>query len=145
MRLCTCALDYSRLKTKNDDDHVSMRKDGGRVVNFRDGWYNLWVVSRLGTYVPAKRANGEAHEKCVGLNPRDFRRSATRNMTRRGAAKKVAVTISEHSTRSVFERYNSGDGSDLLEAARRIEAPQQPSVLPDQTQTKLEHADVPVS
>ena len=94
----------------------------------RQDWYDLCVAAKLGSYVPAKRQNGQTYNKYVGLNPHDFGRSALRNMTRRGVTEKVAMTISGHSTRSVVDRYNIVDETDLTEATRKIEARNQPSI-----------------
>jgi hypothetical protein len=55
------------------------------------------------------------------------------------------MTISGHSTRSVFDRYNIVDETDLAEATRKIEARNQPSISSDESHTKLTQAGVPVS
>ena len=76
---------------------------GQQIKNFRYRWLEARKVTGLDTRI--------LH---------DFRRTAVRNMVRAGVPERVAMQITGHKTRGVFERYNIVSSGDLQDAARKI-------------------------
>ncbi len=83
-----------------------------------------WVFFFEGRQIKSFRRSWNTACRKVGLERKilhDFRRSAVRNMVRAGIPERVAMGLSGHKTRSIFERYNIVSEADRLEAANRLD------------------------
>lgn len=92
---------------------------GRHCRSIRTAWMTACVRVGLGRW-------RKPHEPDIGkrgfIGPRchDFRRTAVRNLIRARVPDKLAMQISGHKTRSVFERYNIISERDLVEAGRAV-------------------------
>ncbi len=83
--------------------HV-FHRNGKPILYFRKSWKNACKLAG-----------------CPDRLGHDFRRTAVRNLVRAGIPERVAMTMTGHKTRSVFERYNLVSPGDLTEAARKLD------------------------
>jgi integrase len=105
--------------------------EGRPVGDFKKAWHSACVAAGLGGFV-CKRCDQIVNRprckecrrdaKYVGKLVHDFRRSAVRNMVRAGVPERVAMQVSGHKTRSIFDRYNIVNEEDLRDAMDRTQA-----------------------
>ena len=92
---------------------------GQAIGDFRKRWQQACCNAGLGKL----EDQGEGkRKKYTGTIVHDLRRTAVRNMVRAGVPERVAMSLSGHKTRNVFDRYNIVSEADLAEAVERIHA-----------------------
>ncbi len=107
------------LANRNPACPYLFQRDGKQIKGFRKAWEAACIEAGFFEVV----TDGEGKEKKIPTKLfHDYRRSACRDMVRSGIPERVAMTISGHKTRSVFDRYNIVSDQDLKEAAMKKQA-----------------------
>ena len=111
-------------------------REGEPIRDFRKSWARACCMAGMGRMICPKCSEMvDAERKCEkcgatwkldeltyrGRIMHDFRRTAVRDMVRAGVPETVAMSISGHKTRSIFDRYNISDKRDKREALRATE------------------------
>jgi len=89
---------------KKPDDLLITRENGQPVGNFRKRWRKLTAAAEIPNII--------VH---------DFRRSAVSNLVNAGVPEQVAMLVSGHRTRAVFDRYFIANSKRTEMAIRRLE------------------------
>jgi integrase len=95
-------------------------RDGEPIGDFRKAWASACIAAGL-YHVDPENPERKIHEKLF----HDLRRTAVRNMVRRRVPETVAMAISGHRTRAVFDRYNITSKDDLRRAMQSATLPGQ--------------------
>jgi integrase len=95
-----------RVAARRLDCLMVFHHDGDEDMN---DWWKAWKAACKLAGLPGKKLH-------------DCRRTAARNMIRSGTPERVAMQLTGHKTRSVFDRYNIVSESDLRAGVERLAA-----------------------
>ena len=105
---------------------VAMLKAMGKTglvfdgTNLRKEWMTACAACKLGRKIEVE---GKPYDpRYEGLTLHDLRRSAVRNLVNAGVRERVAMQITGHKTRSVFDRYHIVSPVDVTNAMQAVEA-----------------------
>jgi len=134
---------------KKPTERVFTRANGRPVRDFRGTWQKVCCAAGVGE-LSCRQCKGavDANKHCAncgvdrareelkysGLIFHDLRRTAVRNMVRAGTPERVAMQISGHLTRSIFDRFHIVAPNDLMKAALKVEAHHEQEIAAQTTQ-----------
>jgi integrase len=91
--------------------------NGKPIGSFRKAWKTACVAVGLGRFI-----NDKGKKKYEGIIVHDLRWFCVRHLVQAGVGEKLAMQLTGHRTRSVFDRYNIVSDADLHEASERQQA-----------------------
>jgi integrase len=97
-------------------DYIFHRK-GQALGDFKNAWHS--ALEAAGFSYQEKLPNGKTRTRYTRCF-HDFRRTAARNLVRAGVREGVAMAVTGHKTRSVFDRYNISSADDVREAIEAV-------------------------
>ena len=105
-----------RAKARRRLDCLNIFHHNGKPFgSFRKAWKTACVAVGLGRFI----INDKGEKKYEGIIVHDLRRSCVRHLVQAGVGEKLAMQLTGHKTRSVFDRYNIVSDADLQQASER--------------------------
>jgi integrase len=132
-------LEQEKLREDYSQCPFVFHRNGKQIKSFRKAWIrslrkcgykSTYKCKKCGTVIEFEEGQKREEMTCYQCGGKEFsnhdrlfhdcRRTAVRDMVRSGNPEKVAMAISGHKSRSVFERYNIITEDDLRVALKRL-------------------------
>jgi integrase len=97
---------------------VFHHRDGQPLKSYKNGWHA--ACGRAARGGSSETIAEIIRPQLVGRIVHDFRRTAVRNLVRAGVSEGVAMKLTGHKTRSIFDRYNITSETDLREGVAKL-------------------------
>ena len=110
------ATDVAR-RTGQISPWVFTRANGARVRDFYLAWHR---ACRRAATVRRGELEQVVRPALLGRVPHDLRRSAVRNLVRAGVPEHIAMKLTGHKTRDIFDRYDIVSERDLSEGVAKL-------------------------
>jgi hypothetical protein len=107
-----------RIKARRLNCEFIFHRAGLPLGEFRKTWKTACMAAGLAV---TEERDGKQFVRALRL-PYDLRRTAVRNMVRGGTDPAIAMKISGHRTRAIFDRYNITSEDDLRSAMKKTTA-----------------------
>jgi integrase len=92
-------------------------RDGARIRDFYTAWHAACQRAAVERHGALERIVRPA---LLGRVPHDFRRTAVRNLVRAGVPEHIAMKLTGHRTRDIFDRYDIVNEADLSDGVTRL-------------------------
>jgi integrase len=97
-------------------------RSGQQIKSFRRGFQSAAIAAGLGCMIEVTNPiTGKKRMKYKGMTPHDTRRSAVRNNRLAGLSENEGMGLSNHQTRSTYNRYDIQDNQDLIDNMTRVQ------------------------
>ncbi len=93
-------------------------RQGRPIKDFYEAWHN--ACRRAAVQTSATGREVVVRPQLLERIPHDFRRTAVRNLVRAGVPERVAMQLTGHKTRAVFDRYDIVNEQDLTDAVTKL-------------------------
>lgn len=92
-------------------------RSGHPICDYHDAWHRACRSAAVQKVGPLEQV---VRPQLLGRVPHDFRRTAVPNLVRAGVPEHIAMKLTGHKTRDIFDRYDIVSERDLSDGVARL-------------------------